>query len=199
MSTTDSKTTSSPMNAQEREIRKMLVTGEDILIMGRLHGALYWKPVAVLIFAFLIYFTIPPFGFLFGMVGVFWLCIAILTKHYLLLAVTSKRILARQGLLQMDVIDIRLSKVESIDLERMLPGHIFGYANVVIMGTGQRLIRVPYVGNADAFRRFFNEMVLSSEGNEAVAKDLKENGETEDKPAKATRASRARKKASDAE
>jgi hypothetical protein len=90
--------------------------------------------------------------------------------------VTSKRILARQGLLQMDVIDIRLSKVESIDLERMLPGHIFGYANVVVMGTGQRLIRVPYIANAEAFRRFYNEMALANEGNEEVAQDLKQNG-----------------------
>lgn len=173
---TVSKKSKSLKSAQEREIEKMLVSGEEILIMGRLHGALYWKTAAVLIFAFFIWFVIPPFGILFGIVGGLMLCVSILTQHFLLLAVTSKRILARQGLLQMDVVDIRLSKVESIDLERMLPGHIFGYANVVIMGTGMRLIRVPYIANAEAFRRFYNEMVLAEEGNDEIAQDLKQNG-----------------------
>lgn len=161
---------------QEREVEKMLVAGEELLLVGKLHVALYWKAVAILIFAFLMIFMIPPFAMLFGIVGVLWLIVCVLTQHYLLLAVTSKRILVRQGLLQMDVVDIRLSKIESIDLERMLPGHLFGYANVVIMGTGQRLIRIPYIANAEAFRRFYSELSLADEGNEELARDLKENG-----------------------
>ena len=176
MNVATNKSVKTAKTAQEREIEKMLVSGEEILLLGKLHKALYWKAVAVLIFAFLMLFYILPFAILFGIVGAIMLCVGILTQHYLLLAVTSKRILARQGLLQMDVIDIRLSKVESIDLERMLPGHIFGYANVVVMGTGQRLIRVPYIANAEAFRRFYNEMALANEGNEEVAQDLKQNG-----------------------
>ncbi len=159
---------------QDREIEKILVKGEEVILRAELHGAIYWRSVAVLIAALLLLLIAPPLGVLFGVVGFIMLCVAILTQHFLLLAVTNKRILARYGLLQMDVVDIRLSKVESIDLERMLTGHIFGYANVVVMGTGQRLIRVPYIRNADAFRRYYNEMVLAEEGNEEAEQEIKD-------------------------
>ena len=161
---------------QDREIEKILVNGEEVILRADLHGAIYWKSVAVLIVALLLtlFLQIPQLGILIGIVGVIMLCIAILTKHFLLLAITNKRVLARYGLLQMDVVDIRLSKIESIDLEHMLPGHIFGYANVVVMGTGQRLIRVPYIRNSDAFRRYYNEMVLADEGNAAAAAEVKQ-------------------------
>ncbi len=165
---------------QDQEIEKILVKDEEVVLRAELHGAIYWKPVAILIVALILFFLIKPLALLLGIVGAVMLCIAILTKHFLLLAVTNKRVLARYGLLQMDVVDIRLSKVESIDLERMLPGHIFGYANVVVMGTGQRLIRVPYIRNADAFRRYYNEMVLAEEGGDEAEKEIKQTEKPEE-------------------
>ncbi len=168
---------SKPQDAQSflsQEIQNILVKDEEVILRAHLHGALYWKPVFILIMALLIGLMIPQFGIILGIVGTFMLCIAILTQHYLLLVVTNKRVLARYGLLQMDVVDIRLSKVESIDLERMLPGQIFGYANVVVMGTGQRVLRVPYIKNAEAFRRYYNEMVLAEEGNDEAEEEIKQ-------------------------
>lgn len=173
--------TRQPKTFQDQEIEKILVKGEEVLLRAELHGALYWKSVAVLIFALMLGFVIPTLGVLLAVVGALMLIVAILTQHFLLLAVTNKRVLARYGLLQMDVVDIRLSKIESIDLERMLPGHIFGYANVVVMGTGQRIIRVPYIGNAEKFRRFYNEMVLIEEGNEEAEEEIRQVKATEKK------------------
>ncbi len=152
---------------QDKEIEKILVSGEEVILRAELHDAIYWKSVVVLIFSFILFFFIVPLSVLFALVGIIMLCTTILTKHYLLLAITNKRVLARYGLLQMDVVDIRISMVESIDLERMLLGHILGYASVVVMGTGQRLIRVPYIKNADEFRKYYNEMVLADEGVES--------------------------------
>ncbi len=143
----------------------MMVSGEEVVLRAELHNAIYWKAVAVLGIAVLfLFFVAVPLGVLLLVVGAIMLILAIITKHYLLLAITNKRVLARYGLLQMDVVDIRFSKIESIDLERMLPGHIFGYATVVVMGTGQRFIRIPYIANAEAFRRYHNEITLVKEG-----------------------------------
>lgn len=162
-----------PKTFQDKEIEKVLVSGEEVLLRAQLHGALFWKSIAVMILAVVVGLTIPALGMLLAVVGGFMFIVAILTQHFLLLAVTNKRVLARYGLLQMDVVDIRLSKIESIDLERMLPGQLFGYASVVVMGTGQRLIRVPYIGNADNFRRFYNEIVLSEEGNPEAEDEIR--------------------------
>ncbi len=157
---------------QEMELQNMLVKGEEIILRAQIHKALYWKSVAVILLAILLFFYVPPLSMIAGVVGALMLCVAILTQHYILLVVTNKRVLARYGLLQMDIVDIRLSKIESIDLERMLPGHIFGYASVVVAGTGQRIIRVPYISNAEVFRRFYNEMALAEEGNADAEEEI---------------------------
>jgi len=169
---TKTKKSSTYKTSQDREIEKMLVSGEEVILRAQLHWAIYWRSFAVLLFAVLLMFVAMPLAMLVGAVGIFMLCVSILTQHFLILAVTNKRVLARYGLLQMDVVDIRLSKVESIDLERMLLGHMLGYASVVVMGTGQRMIRVQYIANAEAFRRYYNEMVLAEEGNEEAEQEI---------------------------
>lgn len=158
---------------QDKELQEMLVKGEEVLLRARVHGALYWRSAAVILFAIFLSFYVIPLAMIAGIAGTFMLCVSILTEHYLLLVITNKRVLARYGLLQMDIVDIRLSKVESIELERMLLGHIFGYANVVVAGTGQRFIRVPYIANADIFRRFYNERVLAEEGSREGEEEVK--------------------------
>lgn len=167
----------------EEEIDRVLVADEKVILKAELHNAIYWKSVAIVILAIVVYLFAPPLGTLLAVVGIIMFLLAMMTQHFLLLAVTNKRVLARYGLLQMDVIDIRLSKVESIDLERMLPGHIFGYASVVVMGTGQRVIRVPYISNADAFRQYYNEMVLADEGNEQAEEEIRKDIEAREEQA----------------
>lgn len=191
MSTTNKTTPATAvdqsLSQEDKELKNILVDGEKVILRAKIHGALYWKSVAVLIFSLLIGINIPQFGALFMVVGAVMLCLAILTKHYLLLVITNKRVLARYGLLQMDVVDIRLSKVESIDLERMLPGHIFGYANVVVMGTGQRILRIPFIKNANDFRKFYNEMVLSEEGNAEAEETIEKEKQSKAKAKKSTK------------
>lgn len=165
----------------------MMVSGEEVVLRAELHNAIYWKSFAVMILAVLFWFIAAPLGYLLFVVSAIMLILGVITKHYLLLAITNKRVLARYGLLQMDVVDIRFSKIESIDLERMLPGHLFGYATVVVMGTGQRFIRIPYIANAEAFRRYHNEITLVREGiKEDEIDDLPEppEGKTKKKPAR---------------
>tara|TARA_B100001093_G_scaffold497229_1_gene543918 strand:- start:380 stop:976 length:597 start_codon:yes stop_codon:yes gene_type:complete len=191
---TASQTTRASNTTVDSEIQKILVDGEHVILRAKFHGAIYWKSVAVLIFSVLIGLFVHQFGILFMIVGAIMLCIAILTQHYLLLVITNKRVLARYGLLQMDVIDIRLSKIESIDLERMMPGHVFGYANVVVMGTGQRLIRIPFVKNANDFRKFYNEMVLAEEGNEEAEEIIEKEKATKKTAAKKKTPTKKKKK-----
>ncbi len=168
---------------QDLEVEKMLVSGEEVILRAHFHWAIYWKAIAVVILSLVMFISMPilmPIAILIASCGVVMLIVASLTQHYMLLVVTNKRVLARYGLLQMDVVDIRLSKVESIDLERMLPGHLLGYASVVVLGTGQRMIRVPYIANAEKFRRYYNEMVLAEEGNDDAEEEiarLKDNDE----------------------
>ena len=64
---------------------------------------------------------------------------------------------------KVDVVDMRFSKIESVELERMAAGYIMGYSNVVIMGTGNRYVVIPYVANGPEIRQAYNRLTLIDE------------------------------------
>ena len=149
------------MKDAQENLREMLSDGEELVYQCVIHDAIYWKAVAVLILAFIFAaFVAIELGVLLLVVGLAMVSHAILTKNYLLLALSNKRVLARYGVMQVDMVDMNFDRVESIELERMLPGQIFGYANVIVTGTGNRYLRVPFVANPRAFRRAYNNLTL---------------------------------------
>ncbi|HBR69716.1 MAG TPA: hypothetical protein DEA55_10120 [Rhodospirillaceae bacterium] len=150
---------------KEAAVKAVLVEGENVLVQGRIHPAIYWKAGAVLIFGLLLSFVIPVMGGFFLLVGLVMAGTATLTKHFLLLALTNKRVLSRYGVLQVDVVAIQFDRIESIEMERMLLGQILNYATVVILGTGQRTIRIPYIANASEFRRKYDDVTLKEKGS----------------------------------
>ncbi len=138
----------------------ILIKDEEAIVISEFHNMIYWPSIAVLILAFFFAFIAIELGAFLGLVGSIMIVHTILKKHFLLLVLTNKRLLMRYGILQTDLVDMPFDRVESVELEQMLPGHIFGYAVVAIMGTGQRLVRIPYVANARQFRRKYNELTL---------------------------------------
>ena len=145
-------------------LKDLFVDGEEALLSARIHGAIYWQSVAVLLVAVLFALMISQtLSILLAVVSLLMFLYALIKKEILQLVLTNKRVFARYGILQVDVVDIRFDKIESIELERMLPGFVFGYSNVVIMGTGNRYIVIPYVRNASAIRRAYNKITLEEE------------------------------------
>ena len=146
---------------EDSKLNDLLVEGEERVVNAAIHGAIYWRAVAVLTLAALVFiFVAPQLGFFFVIVSGVMGLYAYAISRVLMLVLTNKRVLARVGVLQVDAIDIAFDKIESIELERMLPGAIFGYSNVVVMGTGQRMIVIPFVKNGIQFRRAFSEYSL---------------------------------------
>ncbi len=145
------------------QISERLLSDEQIIVDGVVSNGIFWKPIAIFIFAivFALFFHTIELGIFFCVVAVIAAIYAILRKEIMLLIVTNKRILVRYGLLQVDIVDIHFDKVESMELARMLPGYLLGYSNVIIMGTGARVIVMPYIENGVAIRRAYNEMTLN--------------------------------------
>lgn len=149
-------------------VEELFVDGEKAILGAQIHDAIYWKSVAVFVLAILVaLFLAVELGALLAFVSILMFMYALFKKEILQLQLTNKRVFARYGLLQVDVVDIQFSKIESIELERMLPGFVFGYSNVVIMGTGNRYIVIPYVRNALALRRAYNKITLEGPDPEA--------------------------------
>ncbi len=149
---------------QENSIQSRLVAGEDILVQSVIHPGIYWKPAACLLLAFLFFFVATQLGFLFTFFALLYFFYNYVRASILMFVVTNKRILARYGILMVDMVDVHFDKIESIELERMLPGFLLGYSNLVVMGTGNRLIVIPYVGNGEAIRKAYDEATLTNKG-----------------------------------
>ncbi len=150
--------------ARQRELTEdRLLEGEEVLVRAEIaRPEIYWKSFVVFIIAMLFWvFVAPQLGVILLVTSLLMFMRSYLQKSILLLALTNKRVLVRYGLLQIDVVDVHFDKIESIELERMLPGYLLGYATVVLMGTGNRYIRIPYVANGEALRKVYNELTLS--------------------------------------
>ena len=66
---------------------------ENFLRLARIHGAIYWKGVAVIVIGMLMLPTLATnAGFFLMFVGVLMLVVAHLTRQLLLLAATDKRV-----------------------------------------------------------------------------------------------------------
>lgn len=139
-----------------------LTEDEKVIAMATIHDAIYWKSVAVIIIGMLM---LPGFamtlGIFFMFVGVVMLALAHLTRSYLVLAATDKRIFIRSGIVYTDMIEMRYTQVESIELGITPIGQIFNYGSVIVTGTGQRRVIVPFVSNAIAFRQKVNDILVN--------------------------------------
>lgn len=135
---------------------------ESFLTTAHIHGAIYWKGVAVIIIGMLLLPTIATsLGFFLMFVGAIMLGLAHLTRRFLILAASNKRIFIRSGILYADMIEMRYGQIESIELGVTPIGQIFGYANVIITGTGQRRVIVPFIADAVLFRKTVNDILVN--------------------------------------
>ena len=154
----------SMFKTDQRDIEAMLVEGEEILEQAVISPGIYWRSIAVFLLAlvFALVFVIE-LGVLLLVTSIIMFAHATIKKEILMLVLTNKRMFFRYGILQIDVVDMRLSKIESIEVERMPPGYLMGYSNVVIMGTGQRYVVIPFVGNGPLIRQAYNRITLAEE------------------------------------
>lgn len=136
---------------------------ERMLAVCTIHKAIYWKAVAVALFAVLLLLTFTFFnlGILFLFVAAVMAALAYLTRRYLLLAATDKRLFIRSGILYADMIEMRYTQIESVELGITPIGQIFGYGNVIVTGTGQRRVIVPFIANAFDFRSKVNDILVN--------------------------------------
>ncbi len=137
-----------------------LLEGETMLVQGRVHPAIYWKAVAVLGLAVVLLFKAFALGMFLAFVSAVMFFLASLTQRYLVLILTDKRVIIRSGIAFVELIEIRHSQIESVELFYTLPGQFFRYASVVVSGTGRRSVMVPYMENAVEFRRALEEILI---------------------------------------
>lgn len=144
----------------KQAVMPMLLPGEELIHLATVSGGIYWKSVAMALAGCVATFYSPYMGVYFFIVAGVMAVFAYLTRKYLLLAATDRRVIMCGGIVNQEVIDLRHDKIESVELLGTLPGMLCGYAGVILAGTGRARIIIPFIEDAVAFRNTLTQMLL---------------------------------------
>jgi membrane protein YdbS with pleckstrin-like domain len=152
-------------------IDRSLVEGERVLYRARLHWVVLFWPILVasaigaLGVAFLVVVVVPslrPHG-LSGALGVAGLLLfvgalavigsAIVARNATEIAVTSRRVLIKTGIVNRHTLELLLVRIESIGVNEPPLGRMLGFGTVVLRGTGGTPEQFDRIANPLEFRR----------------------------------------------
>jgi len=166
-----------------------LLPGETVVHRGRLHWIVMAPEVLVgcaldvlaclfLIMAFVWHgpkgiFTVPLaiVAAVLAVGGSAWVALGALKRNATEIAVTTRRVLVKKGLLTRSTTELLLSKVESVAVEESPLGQTLGFGKVTIHGTGGTPEIFDPIDHPNEFRREVQSQIdaNSSQGFERIA------------------------------
>ncbi len=147
------------LSARQHDLPSSLREGEEVLIKGKISNAIFWKACAMLLIALLFGLIAPPLGYFLCFVAFLGFGYAMLLKSILMIFVTNQRIFFRSGIIKVDTVQVRLERVESVEIQRTIIGHLMNYGTIVLTGTGSRFSYIPFLANATQVRNVIDDLL----------------------------------------
>lgn len=139
-------------------IQSALLPGESIMFRARIHWAIFlsgilWALLSASFFAVNDKGNVgDTMGKLLAAVAGYKLLSALVYWYSTELAITSKRVIVKTGLISRDTIELLHSKVESVAVKQSIVGRMLGFGSVTIGGTGGKATPLRGVDNPLLFR-----------------------------------------------
>lgn len=76
-------------------------------------------------------------------------------------AFTNNRVIIKTGLISMKTVEKNLQKIESVNVNQSILGRLFGYGDLVIVGTGGTREVFTQIKKPIKFRKRFQELSLA--------------------------------------
>ena len=140
-------------------VDKNVLPGENIVYEAKIHWFIFVP--GTIFFALGVFIfpmdtesgTGPVFGLIAIIIALISLTKAMILKTTTELAITSKRVIAKIGLIRRNTVELNHSKVESFNIDQSIPGRIFGFGTLIINGTGGGKTPIPSIDSPLVFRR----------------------------------------------
>ena len=148
-----------------------LMTGEQVVHRARLHWGIFVGPAILLFIGVIIAISLgAAIG---GGGGVFVAFIvlvffsipmirAVITYLTTEFAVTSRRVIAKRGLISRNTLELNHQRVEGLAVSQGVISRIFNAGTIVVNGTGGTRQAIPYISGPMEFRRNALETIDNS-------------------------------------
>jgi uncharacterized membrane protein YdbT with pleckstrin-like domain len=123
-----------------------LIQDERIVHMGRLS---LWSMAHLIALGVLL---LPVLG-----LGLIFLIKAWIRYRTTELAVTTRRVIVKTGLIRRSTVEININKVESIQVDQDILGRMFNHGTLIMSGAGSPQAPISGISDPMAFRRAFIE------------------------------------------
>ena len=142
-------------------VTSVLRPDETILAIGRMHWIVYVRGVVVLVVGLGIALVsiegaaggvIRATGGLIALLGLLMVARAWVEQATTEIAVTTKRVIQKRGLIWRKTAEMNMDKVESVLVDQSLFGRLLNYGTIVVRGTGSGIEGLRFIADPLALR-----------------------------------------------
>lgn len=150
-------------------VDKNLMSGEQVVYNAKIHWFIFVPGVVLFVVGILLFGvdneggTGPVVGTILIFLAIFSLLRALILKISTELAITSKRVIAKVGLISRNTVELNHGKVESFNVEQSIFGRLFGFGTIIVNGTGGGKTPIPSIDSPLVFRRNAMETIDASQ------------------------------------
>lgn len=102
-------------------------------------------------------------------IGIVFLVVAVINVLTTELVITNKRVIAKFGLISRKTVELKNSKVESVQVDQSIMGRLLNFGSIVVSGAGGPQAPIPNISAPLQFRSKLNEMTEERENQRVAA------------------------------
>lgn len=139
-------------------VENNLMPNEKVIYKAKVHWFIFVQGILLFLLGIFLFSinkqgNTGPFGLMAIIASIASFISAIITRSSTELVVTSKRVIAKIGLISRKTVELNHSKVESINVDQSIFGRIFDFGTLVINGTGGGKTPIPSIDSPLEFRK----------------------------------------------
>ncbi len=137
-------------------VENNLLDNEKILYQSKIHWIVFVSPCVWILITLIIATQsriFLPLAMVASILAVYYLISAFIRYKFSEYAVTDKRVLIKIGFISRESLEMFLQKIEGIQVRQNIPGRIFNYGTIIVIGTGGTPSFFPTIDEPLTFRK----------------------------------------------
>lgn len=142
-------------------VESVLKPDEQVLAVGRMHWIVYLRGLILTIIGLILILApvgtglAPAFAIIGAIVmlfGLWSLAGAWIEQMTTEIAVTTRRVIQKRGLIRRQTGEMNMEKVESVIVDQTILGRLLGYGSIVVRGTGSGIEGLHHIADPIGLR-----------------------------------------------